>query len=513
MGRVVALVVVVVLLAAAADEDIDHTVTGMFNVGVWIALIGGGFWLWSKVQEMSEGNAKATQAKARSAVNDEVRAWLTAGEKARRQRPRPPSPIRPPAVENTGTGLPASDLARRAIMEVVAGLTRCVADEARGHAGAVRPPVERLCQPGSFRERDDPDFGDWGPSREGTRPTEEAFDLVVDMFAWADARRALLSSVDQEAARLLAETMNPLGNKLQEFRHYDNFLRVGNGAGVPVLPRGEWERFLGDLHSALTTTADRLSALPPPELLPLVQRPDEAKLRDHMSAEAMTGQLDRFITQTTALRDAALVGAWPGPFGADWSLDGDLLDGFVTKEIRDRFTRATAGFDSVARWNATDIAPDSHARIYLAYVAIALNYLTEVREHMDKYARDSGQKPGDQIMVHVDKMSHSSVTVKSTIRDIITTLAPVADRGDTGLADAIKALTEAIRQDPDLAEDDRKQLLHHVEDIAEAAAEPGEERKRSRAKAALGAVTEAAKSAAQLAQTVNTWHDVLGKLF
>lgn len=506
------LLVVVVLLAAAANQSIDHAVTGLFNIGVWVALIAGGFWLWAK----ADANARE---KAKAAVEDEVRTWRSARDEARQRRPRRWLPARSPTVavaaENTGAGLPESDLARRAISEVAAGLTRCTADEAREHANTVRPPTARLCQPGRFRERDG---SGWGPSREGVRLTREALDLVDDIFAWATARRALLSDVHHDAARLLADTVSPLQHTLDGLRN--DPAKVGDGAGVPVLPPGRWETFLGGLHSALITIADGLAALPPPALLPTVHPPGFARLKDHVVAEAVTEQLVTFIDRAAELREAALAGAaWPGPFDSHWSLDGHLLDGFLTTEVRHRFEKATTGFNSVARWSATDIAPDSHSRIYLAYVVIALNYLTEVRERMEKYTRDSGQEHRDTITVHGpvtainSQITNSYLAAANTLNSINATVAAVADRGDARVADAINALTEAVQQDPGLAEDKRMELLHHVADIAEAAAEPGEDRQRSRAKAALEAITVAAKGAAQLAQTVNTWHDVLGKLF
>jgi hypothetical protein len=507
------LVVVVVLLAAAANQNIDRAVTGIFNVGVWVALIAGAYWLWTKIQV-------ATQEKSREAIQDEVTAWQTAGYEAQQRSPRRPLPARSPtpavATEHIGAGRPDSGLARRAISEVVAGLARCTADEAREHADAVRAPVARLCQSGRFRERNG---SGWGPPQEGVRLTQEALDLVDDIFAWAKARRALLSDVHPDAALLLADTVSPLRHTLDGFRRKDH-TKVGDGAGVPVLEPGRWETFLGDVHSALTTIADGLAALPPPALLPALHPPGFARLKDHVVAETVTDQLVTFIDRAAELREAALAGAWPGPFDSDWSLGGHLLDGFLTTEVRDRFERATTGFNSVARWSATDVAPQSHSQIYLAYVVIALDYLTEVREQMAKYTRDSGQGPhGDPITVHGNvgainsEINNSNLAVARTLNNIDTTVAAVADRGDTRIADAINALTNAVRQDPQLAEDDRTELLHHVADIAEAAAEPGGDRQRSRAKAALAAITTAAKGAAQLAQAVNTWHDVLGKLF
>jgi hypothetical protein len=502
---VVALVVVVVLLAAAADSDVDNAATGVFNVGVWVALIAGGFWLWSKYEAKSTEQKRITEAKARDAVHAEVADWRRATEQAEREKqPGRPEPLDPPVA--AGRGPRTAERARRRLREAVAGLAASVAAEARAHADALGSDPGRWCRPGRFRERGS---HEWGPVRDGTRLTRGAFGRVLDILAWAEARQRLLSGVHDDAARLLTDAMNPLRDTLGEFRSTHRW--VGDGLEVPVLPDGRWPAFVAGLHAALTSLATSLPALAPPEPPP-VHRPGEARLREDVSAEAMTAHLDAFLARATAQRDAALAGEWPGPFGPGWRLDGGVLDGFVTREIRDRLAKATPGFEAVARWSANDVTPAAHARIYLSYVDIALGYLTEVRAAMDKYAQDSGRQPGDRITVVVGR-NDGNVNIKSSIGSITTTLAPVTERGDTDLADAIRALGEAVRRDPDLTDGQRQEVLHHVEDLAEAAAEPGNERNRSRAKAGWAAVVEAAKGAAQLAQTVNTCHEVLGKLF
>ncbi|WP_206788657.1 hypothetical protein [Amycolatopsis sp. MtRt-6] len=490
-----AAVSLLVPIAAAADDDSRGR--DVLGVLVLLALIAGGAWLWSTGKEHAKAQARITEAKARDA---EAADWRRATRWATTSNPGPPAPLASPLTPDRGPR--SADQARRAIQDALIALAASIAEEARAHADALGSDADRWCRPGRFRERSN---YEWGPARDGTRLTRSAFARVLDIMAWADARRRLLSGVHDDAARLLVSTTSPCKNKLGEFR--DTSRWVGDGEEVPVLPHDRWPAFLGDLHAALTSIADDLPALPPPEP-PIVHRPGEAKLREDVSAEAMTGQLDAFLTRVAALREAAA--EWPFDMGG--RLDGGVLDGFVTREIRDRLAKATPGFEAVARWKASDIAPAARAHILLAYLDIALGYLTEVRGNMDKYAQDSGTQPGDRITVFVDT-NHGNVNVKSSIGTINTTLAPVDERGDTELAEAIRALGEAARNDPDLTDERRQEVLHHVEDIAEAAAEPGEERKRSRAKAALAAVTDAAKGAAQLAQTVDSWHDVIGKLF
>ncbi|MFE4960809.1 hypothetical protein ACFRCW_44605 [Streptomyces sp. NPDC056653] len=130
---------------------------------------------------------------------------------------------------------------------------------------------------------------------------------------------------------------------------------------------------------------------------------------------------------------------------------------------------------------------------------------------MPNYADASGQgKRLDPVTVYGNvglinsEVSNSHISVADT----------VTNRGDTGgAAAAIRALTEAIQQDRELAEELRAQLLDLIADVADAAAAPGEPRRLNRARAAMAAITSASGASSQLTQAVSTWHGVLGQLF
>ncbi|MER5688411.1 hypothetical protein [Streptomyces sp. NPDC002205] len=136
-----------------------------------------------------------------------------------------------------------------------------------------------------------------------------------------------------------------------------------------------------------------------------------------------------------------------------------------------------------------EIAAGIHPRIHAAYIAIAVNYFAEVLELMPNYADASGQgKRLDPVTVYGNvglinsEVSNSHISLADT----------VTNRRDTGgAAAAIRALTEAIQQDRELAEELRAQLLDLIADVADAAAAPGEPRRLNRARAAMAAITSA----------------------
>ncbi|MER6767472.1 MULTISPECIES: hypothetical protein [Amycolatopsis] len=517
MGCAIAVVVVVMLIAAAVSSNLDHAVANGFNALVWIALIGGGLRLASKAYEKNKAkiaaNTQAVRDKTSSERSSQASEWQRKTREAKLPAPRHPGPVQLTLSGSARDAVSDADRARRTIREVLAALTVGVADEARAHAEVLRPQVERPCEPGRFLQEEE-DYGRynvwWGFERDGTRPARETVGRIKDLFVWASARRILFSGIHPEAERLLAPITDPLAKRFREALS-TRYGRADDGAGIAVLPPGEWEAFLGDLHSALVAVADGLAALPLPKLLPLMHRPKEARFKEHVSGEAMEQDLRDFIEDTAKLKEAALTGPWPLRFGSAWQLDGGVLDGFVTEEIRRRLAKGTEGFEFVARWSTDRLDAASFARAYLAYVTIALDYLTEVLGNMADYKRDSAPQSGHRIEIGGD-VTHSNFILNSTVRDITTVLAPVAGRDDR-LAEAIEALSAAVREDPDLPDEEREELLYHVKDIAEAAAEPGEKQKRGRAKLALSAVTEAAKTGAQLAQTVTAWHDVMSKMF
>ena len=159
-------------------------------------------------------------------------------------------------------------------------------------------------------------------------------------------------------------------------------------------------------------------------------------------------------------------------------------------------------------------------QVYSAYVAIAVNYLTEVQELVPRYLELSEQgKRRDSVTVHgnvgaINSQVHNSqLSVASTLTSIGATIQTVTDRGETDVADALRSLTEAIQQAPELAEHQRTELLDNVADVADAAAAPDEPRRLARARAAMAMITTAAGASTQLAQAIDTWHQVAGQLF
>lgn len=451
---------------------------GFFVFVLFVAMVVGMIWAGTSVGGTSRDMA-------------EVAEWQRETASGRQRRCSRPPPVTTPVVENTHTDLPTPASAHDTVREVLADLTGCIVAEAREYERVLRPPSERLCERGRFRDHlpwgwddvldcQEPDPG-WGPKQEGTRPTRKTFDRVEDVFAWTNARTALLSGIrhdripsheyleylrrtgiHSEAACLLAGTMSPLESTFQEFLFSSAHpWRVDDGAGVPVLAPGRWEEFLREVHTQLTRIRDGLSTLPLPEL-PLVRAPSQARLKDHVSTEAMRGRLDDFITRTTALREKALTDGWTGPFGDGWSLDGGLLDGFVTDEVRDRFARATAGFTCVAGWTEADVAPASHARIYLAYVAIALNYLTEVRAHLDEYARDSARGGAYNVIAQGSSIGGRGHTVHLT-----NTFG--FNPGEVGQFVRLAALIRQIGPSLGLPETEQTDLMNSAEALARVA--------------------------------------------
>ncbi|KOY50134.1 hypothetical protein ADK59_38600 [Streptomyces sp. XY332] len=125
--------------------------------------------------------------------------------------------------------------------------------------------------------------------------------------------------------------------------------------------------------------------------------------------------------------------------------------------------------------------------------------MAEVLELMPVYAEAPGLgKRRDPVTIYGNvgaihsQVSNSNISVTDTVTNVGTTIQAVADRGETGAADAIRALAEAVQHDPGLTDDLRAQLLDHVADVADAAAVPDEPRRLSRARAAMAAIAAGA---------------------
>lgn len=293
---------------------------------------------------------------------------------------------------------------------------------------------------------------------------------------------------------------------------------------------------LRDLHRALTALVASLpTSMPAPLLLPVRHPPAFARLREDVAADSVAERLTSSIELGLELFEAAKSQPWPGSESGPRAYHQlrEPLYAFLTGEIPSRYQEATRGFEEIellphathygARRTSRlyrEIAADIHPRIYSGYVAIAVNYLAEVLDHMPEYAEASGQgMRRDPVTVYGNvgainsEVHHSNLNVAETLVTIGTNMRVISERGQNDVATAFNALAEAIQSAPGLADELRTQLLDNLADVAEAATTPNEPRKLSRAKAAIAAITSAAGASAQLAQAISTWHSVLGMLF
>ncbi|MFJ5035444.1 hypothetical protein ACIQB5_47250 [Streptomyces sp. NPDC088560] len=300
---------------------------------------------------------------------------------------------------------------------------------------------------------------------------------------------------------------------------------------------GELSSILDNLHAGLVTLANSRGKSVPRPVLPAQHPPKFARLREDAAAEAVADQLAQLVNEGVELYEAAGKGSPPGSVqGArNWSRFEHLLEPFLTAEVRQRYQASTYGF-GCAELLATgqtpwptinkrrqrefqEIAAGIAPRVHAAYVGIAINYLAEVLELMPDYAEASGQgKRRDPVTVYGNvgaihsEVNNSHISVADTVTSIGATITTIADRGETDVAAALRGLTEAIQQAPELAEDRRAQLLDSAADIADAAVAPEEPRRLNRARNAMAAITAAAGASSQIAQAVDAWHQAAGHL-
>ena len=415
--------------------------------------------------------------------------------------------------------LPDSDAARRVIDEVVSLLGPRIAARAHVQAEAVRPFLDR----GNLRWR-----------------KKEAADLILNIRwargGWVSLLAGFLPSRDAE---LLYNSLIPMEQALH--RRLDalkvsihpieqalcpGLQAAGSGRyALGAAPTGELRLVIEELHKSLITLADSLTSSAPRPALPAQHPPGFARLHEHVAAETVTEELAMLIDEGARQYEEALSCEWPSASPERrWSERfRDSLDMFVTTDVRGRYETATRGFHHVEGLSGAgavyrDIAYDIHPRIYSSYLTLAINYITEVLELMPSYAEASGQgKRRYPVTVYGNvgainsEVSNSNLSVAATLTSIGATVEVVAGHGETDVAAAISALAEAIRQSPELAEEQRFQLLDNLADVADAAAAPSEPRSLSRAKAAMAMITTAASASIQLAQAVSDWHSVLGK--
>ncbi|MFE7595551.1 hypothetical protein [Streptomyces sp. NPDC057494] len=423
--------------------------------------------------------------------------------------------------------LPDPEVARQEIRAAFSELGPVLAKQARAHAEAVR----RLLERGGRRE-------------EALRLLMDIADQSIGSRSWQlRVGLSLKGSFDTVTGTDgIYEALNPVGGEVYRLRH-----DMEDGPASRHQQQvwtNKMRALIVDLHPRLITLANGLARSFPAPLLPVRHPPKFARLKEGAFVEQVTEKLAESIDDGLRLYASARRSDWPGPQrekGPDgrWDLVFDgrfpaVLHPFQQYEVFGGYTDVIDGFHNIGAldfqegglWDPQAFPEDRAIadrivrRLYCGYAAIAVNYLAEVQELMPRYLGLSEQgKRRDGVTIYGNvgalnsEVNNSNLSVADTITSIDRTIEAVADHGHADIAAAIRALTEAVQQASELAEDQRAALLDSVADVADAAVAPDEPRRLNRARNAMDAITAAAGTSSQLAQAVDAWHQIGGHLF
>ncbi|MFD5146460.1 hypothetical protein [Streptomyces sp. NPDC058401] len=419
--------------------------------------------------------------------------------------------LRPVTLRSGRTlALPDAAQGRQLLGETLTDLTRAVAGEARRLVRELEGLPDGGCEPGRFR-RPGGELG-WEPTEAGSRLTPAAAAWVLRALAWSTARQRLFKVLDPSVVEL-----GPVETAAREAARMldgpSRFYAFPGPQHLPVLPEGKWTELLAALRDGLRRAAQGLGSRPPFEPAGLLRPPQDARFAADVAPSAVDERLTEFLLDRT--RRFARLAAGTVPLEqSDWELGGGLLDGFLTTEVAARFRRTTKGAEAVARWPQNAVTADVRRRLHLAYLAITLNYLTEVSFQMQEYTNRSGMgEPSRPVTIHGNV---GAVNIADTIQFIGSNVAAIMERGDDRSAAAIDALNAAIQQETALSDQQRAELLDNLADVSAAAANPDERPLRTRARLALSAIANAGTAigaTSPIAQAITDWQHVYTGLF
>lgn len=262
-------------------------------------------------------------------------------------------------------------------------------------------------------------------------------------------------------------------------------------------------------HDSLEDCAKLCLEARPPELVlgvpDEVHPPRHGKLEDGVLARLLTEDLTDQIKGGQAM-EAALAAGESIPLTVQgWCANVvEVLAGLTPGVGRDfeYLTKESAACDS-------PYVADANA-LRRAYLTLGLAYLEEVRERMSDYAEASRQSaPETTVSMTFSGGTFYGGQFAAQIANIDSTIAGVLRRGDTAVADALKALEQAVLSKDDTDGEQRGDLLDNVAYLAEAAQTPPEKRNRGIIKSVLAALRTAATGSADLAKVMNAWGEVL----
>jgi hypothetical protein len=152
-------------------------------------------------------------------------------------------------------------------------------------------------------------------------------------------------------------------------------------------------------------------------------------------------------------------------------------------------------------------------RLAAAYLVISLNYLEEVRDRIEAYAEASGQvKAVPNVSMIVNGGVVHSAQVAAEINNTNASIAKISRQRNGEIADALKALQGATLSEHSFSDEQRREILEHIDFLAQAAqAEPGK-RAPSIVRSVLKALGVAATGGTELGHALAAWDQVLNQL-
>ena len=104
----------------------------------------------------------------------------------------------------------------------------------------------------------------------------------------------------------------------------------------------------------------------------------------------------------------------------------------------------------------------------------------------------------NQIVINVDNSKIASLNLGPVVGNINASIVVLAQQDNSDIAQAIKELTEAVSESPELEEQDKPDLVEAVEEIARQAAQPTAQRKPGVVKSLVASIHTALSAAANL---------------
>ncbi|MFC9282826.1 hypothetical protein [Streptomyces collinus] len=277
----------------------------------------------------------------------------------------------------------------------------------------------------------------------------------------------------------------------------------------PFKTKRHLEAAVADLHSLMKELARHLRE-PPREVLPVpevLHPPRYGSLAKGRLARLVVGDLTAMAEEGDSLEQRLADGRAQWPEALAWiERAGSLLT--ATLQGFQPFSRAEEG----VRMCRSPLVPEPRV-LARAHTVLVLSYLREVQALMPDYIEASGQRlPEPQVSMNFSGGTFIGGQFAARISNIHSTVAGIHQEGRTDVAEALRALESAVLADR-MDDDRRSDLLDNVEYLTQAAATPPEERNRGLTRAAVAALTTAAAGGSALNAALETWSQVLHKLF